>query len=70
MPQTKTINITLTKEESKALITQIGARIDDLKLQQKEAGRKENIDRVLEIEEFIKPIKSGYQKLMDAHCNC
>ena len=70
MPQTKTINITLTKEESKVLITQILYKFDDLKLQQKEAGRKENIDRVLEIEELLKPIKSVYQKLVDAHCIC
>jgi len=70
MPQTKTINITLTKEESKVLITEILYKFDDLKLQQKEAGRKENIDRVLEIEELLKPIKSVYQKLVNAHCNC
>lgn len=62
------ITIQFTKEEVKALITQIGARIDDLQAIQKQAGKKEDIKRVLEIEEFLKPIKSGNQKLLDELC--
>lgn len=62
----KSITITFTPQEAEAIINQIIARIDDLSLHQKEAARKENIPRVLELEEFMKPIKSGYQKLLDA----
>lgn len=54
-----------TKEEIDAGLTQVGARIDALSLLQKEAGKKEDIDRVLQLEEAMKPIKSFRQKLMD-----
>lgn len=62
------IVIQFTKEEIEALIIQIGARIDDFQALQKQAGKKEDIKRVLEIEEFLKPIKSGNQKLLDGLC--
>ncbi|MGM7720640.1 hypothetical protein [Metabacillus sp. Hm71] len=55
--------IELTKEEVDAGLIQIGARLDALKEIQKEEAKKENIKRVLEIEEFTKPIRSMYEKL-------
>jgi hypothetical protein len=60
------LTVNFTNEEVKALITQIGARLDDLKAIQKQEAKKENISRVIEIEKFMEPIKSGYQKLIDA----
>ena len=54
-----------TKEEIDATLIQIGARIDDLTRIQKEEAKKENIKRVLEMEEFMKPIISFRQKLMN-----
>lgn len=57
--------VEFTKEEIDASLIQIGARIDDLKKIQKEEAKKENVKRVLEMEEFMKPIISFRQKLMD-----
>lgn len=57
--------VEFTKEEVDAAMIQIGARIDELRKLQKEAGKKEDIGRVLEIEKFIQPIKSFQQKLTD-----
>ena len=56
--------IEFTKEELKAVVIQVGARIDELKALQKEAGKNEDIRRVIELEEFLKPIESGYQKMV------
>lgn len=58
--------VEFTKEEVEAAMIQIGARIDALGDIQKEAGRKEDIARVLQLEEAMKPIKSFRQKLIDA----
>lgn len=57
--------VDFTKEEIDAALIQIGARIDALTDLQKQEGKKENIRRVLEIEEALKPIRSFRQKLMD-----
>ncbi|MET3209725.1 UNVERIFIED_CONTAM: hypothetical protein ABIC26_002672 [Paenibacillus sp. PvR008] len=57
--------VDFTKEEMDAAIIQTGARIDALADLQKQEGKKENIQRVLEIEEALKPIRSFRQKLMD-----
>lgn len=60
--------VQFTKEEIEALVIRIGAIIDDLQAIQKQAGKKEDINRVLELEKFMIPIKSGNQKLIDTLC--
>lgn len=59
----KTITIEFTEEETKALITQVGARLDDLKALALEV---KTFARVQELTEFIKPIQSAYEKLMNS----
>ena len=53
----------LTDEERQILLIQIGARIDHLTNLQREEGKNENIKRVLELEELMKPLRSGYDKI-------
>lgn len=53
-----------TKEEIDAGMIQLGARLDALKESQKEEGKNGNIERVLQMEEFMKPIRSMYDKLV------
>ena len=60
--------INITKDELSAGITQLGARLDDLKKIQIKHGQDGNIKRVIELEEFIKPIRSLYDKLMEVYC--
>ncbi|GLI82543.1 hypothetical protein ANABIO32_02300 [Rossellomorea marisflavi] len=60
--------IEVTKEELEAGITQLGARLDALKSVQIEEGGKGRISRVLEIEEFMKPVRSLYEKLQEESC--
>ena len=55
--------VELTNEERNAIILQVGARIDHLMNLQREEGKKENIKRVLELEELMKPLRSGYDKI-------
>ncbi|MGE6627891.1 hypothetical protein [Bacillus pumilus] len=62
----ETISVDLTKEEAKALLTQINARIDSLKELQLKAGKSEDIKRVIELEEFMKVIIFGRDKIMNA----
>ncbi|MED3440256.1 hypothetical protein P4393_12395 [Bacillus subtilis] len=57
--------IHLTKEELDSAIIQIGARIDELKVVQKEAGKKEDIKRVIDMERFMEPIVSVKEKMMN-----
>lgn len=54
-----------TKEELDSAILQIGARIDKLRDIQKEAGKKADIKRVIEMEKFIEPIISVKEKMMN-----
>ncbi|MCY8228771.1 hypothetical protein MOC30_14370 [Bacillus spizizenii] len=54
-----------TKEELDSAILQIGARIDKLRDIQKEAGKKADIKRVIEMENFIEPIISVKEKMMN-----
>jgi hypothetical protein len=54
-----------TKEEVDAAIIQLGCRLDELKLLQKEEAKNENVQRVIELEEFMKPIRSFYEKLLN-----
>jgi hypothetical protein len=56
--------IELTKEEIDAAIIQLGARLDALKQVQLEAGKKGNIESVIEIEKFMQPIISAKEKMM------
>lgn len=58
--------VKLTKEEINAGLIQIGARIDDLQQIQKSAAKNEDIKRVLELEEFMKPIISLRDKLLQS----
>lgn len=58
-------NIELTKEEIDILIIQVGARITSLKNIQLENAKAGNVERVLEIEDGIKLITSGYSKMME-----
>lgn len=60
------IKVEFSKEELDAAIIQVGARLDALKEIQKEEGKKENIKRVIEMEEFMKPIRSFYDKIFNA----
>ena len=59
--------INITKDELSAGITQLGARLDDLKKIQIKHGQDGNIKRVIELEEFIKPIRSLYDKLIEVY---
>lgn len=65
MKSEKVYKVEFTREELDSAIVQIGARIDSLKELQKSAGKKEDIERVLEIEKFIQPIISAKDKMMD-----
>lgn len=58
----------LTKDELSAGIVQINARLDELAAIQKECAYKGDVKRVLEIEEFSKPIHSLKNKMMDILC--
>lgn len=60
------IKLEFTKEEIDAGMIQLGARLDALKEIQKEEAKNENIERVLQMEESMKPIRSMYDKLMAA----
>lgn len=60
------LTICLTEAEAEAIIIQISARLDDLREIQVQEGKRGNIDRVLELEKFMEPIKSGKKKLEDA----
>lgn len=62
-------NIILTKEELEALLIQVSSRIDSLKELQLTAGEKGKIERVIELENHMKPIISGKNKLQDALYN-
>jgi hypothetical protein len=53
-----------TQDEVSAMVTQLGARLEHLKDMQVNAAKAGNVKRVLEMEEFMKPVNSGYIKLM------
>lgn len=57
------MTVDFTKDELRALVVQVGARIDHLKEEQKQAGKNEDVRRVVEIENFLQPIVSGYNKM-------
>lgn len=57
--------INFTKEELSALVTQVGARIDHLKEEQKQAAKNEDVRRVIEIETFLQPILAGHKKMTE-----
>lgn len=59
----KKYTVEFTKEELDALLIQVGARVDSLKQAQKDAGKSENIERVLQLEKFMQPIISGKEKM-------
>lgn len=56
--------ITLTKEEVDSTLIQINGRIQELKEMQIQAGKDENIARVLELENAMKSIISAKDKMM------
>lgn len=58
--------VVFTKEEIRALLIQINARIDDLKQIQKQEAQDGNVKRVIEMEEAIEPILSGRDKMLDS----
>lgn len=60
---TNLYRIKLTEDEMDAIITQLGARLDELSMTQTREAKNGNVSRVLELEEFMKPIVSGKQKL-------
>lgn len=62
--KTEGYSFTLTKEEVDSTLIQMGGRIDELKEMQKKAGKDEDIARVLELENFMKPIISAKDKMM------
>lgn len=53
-----------TKEELDISITQLGARIDHLKALQVDAGKAGNVGRVVELEEYMKPLISAKDKML------
>ncbi|MFJ3388898.1 hypothetical protein [Lysinibacillus sp. NPDC086135] len=55
--------VSYTKEELRAILIQLGGRIDDLKGLQVKAGKNGDVSRVLELENFMKPILSGKEKM-------
>lgn len=59
------MGIDFTKDELRALVVQVGARIDHLKEEQKQAAKNEDVRRVIEIENFLQPIVSGYNKMTE-----
>lgn len=59
------MGVDFTKEELRALVVQVGARIDHLKEEQKIAGKNEDVRRVVEIETFLQPILTGYNKMTE-----
>lgn len=55
--------VEFTKAEAESIMIQIGARIDKLREIQKNEARNENIERVIQMEEFLKPIISAKEKV-------
>ncbi len=58
--------IELTREEVEVGITQLGTRITELSEIQKQEAKKENIKRIIELEELLNKIKSVQNKLMNS----
>lgn len=58
--------IKFTKEEKEATYPQIAARLDSLSELLCEAGKKKDVERVVELSTFIQNIKSFYYKLINA----
>lgn len=58
------MHVEFTKEELDILIIQIGARIDALKSIQLDNAKSGNVKRVIELEDGIKLITSGCDKMM------
>ena len=63
MTEEKKYKVEFTKKEADSISAQISARIDALKELQTEAGKEGNIKRVIELEEFMKPIISAKEKV-------
>ena len=57
--------VEISKEEAKAVIIQLGARLDDLNELVSEAGAKKDIKRVKELIEFMKPIEDVRNRLYE-----
>ena len=59
--------VNITRDELSVGITQLGARLDDLKTIQIKNVQDGNIERIIELENFIKPIRSLYDKLIEVY---
>lgn len=56
-----------TSEEADAIIGQLNGRLKELKELQVEAGKEGKTARVVELEDFIKTVSSGRDKLMEEY---
>ena len=55
--------VDFTNEEFSAIVTQLGAGINELAIAANELAKNGNIQRAKELEDFLKPIVSGYKKM-------
>ena len=59
------MKVEITKEEQEVIITQLTARLDHFKNLIKVAGKGDDMIRIEEIINYIKPIKSFINRLYD-----
>lgn len=58
--------VKFTKEEKEAVYPQIASRLDSLNELLCKAGEKKDVERVMELSDFIQNIKSFYYKFINA----